>query len=103
MTWGAMMVMAAAALLLRYSFIGLEGRLTLPPLVRRALDLLPAAVLPALVIPGVLAPGGSLDLSPLTNLRIPAAAAAALVAWRTGSMVLTIVVGMAVFVALAAW
>ncbi|MFS8571297.1 MAG: AzlD domain-containing protein [Thermaerobacter sp.] len=100
--WAAMAVMAAASLLLRYSFIALEGRLSLPPLARRALSLLPAAVLPALVVPGVLAAGGALDLSPLTNPRIPAAAAAALAARRTGSMLVTLVVGMGVLLLLEA-
>lgn len=102
MSWGAIGVMAAAAFVLRLSFIWLEGRLTLPVLVRRALALLPAAVLPALVVPDVLATNGALDLSPLTNPRIPAAVVAAVVAGRTGSMVLTILVGMLVFLALAA-
>lgn len=100
MSWGAMAVMGAAVLILRVSFIWLEERLSLPPLVRRALNLLPAAVLPALVVPGVVAGDGALDLSPLANPRIPAAIAAAFVAWRTGSMIVTIVVGVAVFLVL---
>ncbi|HEX6989761.1 MAG TPA: AzlD domain-containing protein [Bacillota bacterium] len=94
MSWGAIAVMAAAAFVLRLSFIGLEGRMSLPPLVRRALALLPAALLPALVLPAVAAPHGALDLSPLSNPRIGAALLAAVIARRTGSMVATIAVGM---------
>ena len=95
MTWAGILVMALVTFLLRLSFIGLEGRLQLPPLARRALRLVPAAVLPALVVPAVLLPAGTLDVSP-GNPRIIAALAGAVVAWRTRSMFATLVAGLAV-------
>jgi branched-subunit amino acid transport protein len=91
---------------LRLSFIALFGRLSVPSWLTRALRYVPPAVLSAIIFPDVLLPGGSLDLSPL-NPRLLAALVAALVAWRTRSLALTIVVGMGILLflqwALGAW
>jgi branched-subunit amino acid transport protein len=80
---------------LRLSFIALFGRLSVPDWLTRALRFVPPAVLSAIIFPEVLLPGGELDLSPL-NPRLLAALAASLVAWRTRSLALTIVVGMGI-------
>lgn len=62
----------------------------------RWLRYVPPAILSALVAPALVAPQGSLTIGPtlLTGLI------GALVAWRTHSMALTIVIGLAVFWAL---
>ncbi len=75
-------------------FLLLE-RVELAPLVRRALGYVPTAVLSAIIFPEVLQPGGVLVLS-VGNLRLPAAAVAAVVAWRTRNVLWTIVAGMLV-------
>ena len=76
---------------LRFSFIALLGRISLPPLLVRALRFVPAAVLSALVAPAVLYQDGVLE--PL-SLKAFAGLIAALIAWRTQNILLTIVVGM---------
>jgi len=77
----------------RLSFIHLSDRLVLPRVVRRGLHYVPAAVLAALVAPAVLRPETALALPP-GNWRPVAAALAALVAWRSRNMLLTLAVGM---------
>jgi branched chain amino acid efflux pump len=79
---------------IRLSFIALLGKVTLPPLLTRALRFVPPAVLSAIILPEVLVRGGAVDLHP-ANPRLVAGVLAALVAWRTRNVVLTIAVGMA--------
>lgn len=90
--WLVILGMGVLTFLIRYSFIGL-ARLALPAAVRRALRFLPAAVLSALVLPALVYPAGELELS-LGNAHLLAGLAAALVAWRSKSTLLTLVVGM---------
>ena len=78
---------------LRLSFIFLFGRVDAPPMLQRALKYVPVAVLPALVLPSLLIRDGTLDAS-LGNERLIAGILAAVVAWRSKSVLLTIVVGM---------
>lgn len=90
-------VLAVAGLLTfltRLSFIALLGRSEPPKLLVRALRLVPPAVLSAIVFTEVIVRDGATDLS-LANHRLLAAALAALVAWRTRNVLLTIAVGMA--------
>jgi len=86
---------------MRLSFILTIGRVEAPPLVRCALRYVPPAVLTAIIFPELFMPGGSLDFS-LGNTRLIAGALAALVAWRTRNVVLTILAGMAVLLGLQA-
>lgn len=79
---------------IRLSFIAFFGRREVPAVILRALRFIPPAVLAALVAPAVLTRGGALQISPL-NPQIWAALAAGLAAWRTRSVLLTILVGMA--------
>lgn len=79
----------------RLSFIVLLERVPVPPLLVRALRFVPPAVLSAIIFTEVLVRDGRPDLSP-GNLRLVAGAAAALVAWKTRNVFLTIGVGMAV-------
>lgn len=81
---------------LRLSFIQLHARIDgFPPRIERALSFVPAAILAALVSPRLFAIDGS-PAGGIPGLRPVAGAAAAVVAWRTNSMLLTIGVGMAV-------
>ncbi len=93
-TWLILASMGLVTFLLRLSMIAAIGRVNLPPLVQRGLRFVPPAVLSAIIFPELLRPGGTLDL-PLGNLRLLAGVLAALVAWRTKNVLLTIAVGMA--------
>jgi branched-subunit amino acid transport protein len=79
----------------RLSFIALIGDREVQPQLIRILRFVPAAVLSAIIFPEVLMREGALDLS-LENPRLLAGLAAALTAWATRNVVLTIIVGMAV-------
>jgi len=91
--WGLFLLIGAGTFAIRLSFIEFYGSLRIPPLLRRALLYVPASVLAALVMPAVVYPDrhAAFDWS---NPQIPAAILAALVAWRTRSTLLTLVVGM---------
>ena len=92
--WLIIIGMGVITFALRYSFIALAGRLELPPVLQRALRFVPAAVLSALVLPALVYPGGELNLS-LGNDRLLAGLVALVVAWRTKSILPTLIVGMA--------
>jgi branched-subunit amino acid transport protein len=94
MTWLIMACMGIVTYLIRLSIIAAIGRINVPPLVQRALRFVPPAVLSAIIFPELLRPGGALDLSP-GNLRLLAGVLAAIVAWRTKNVLLTIAAGMA--------
>jgi branched-subunit amino acid transport protein len=84
--------MALATFFTRFAMIAALGR-DLMPLLRRWLRYVPPAVLAALVVPPVLAPQGRLQLGlPAVVLLVGAA-----VAWRTRSVLWTIVGGMAAY------
>ena len=79
--------------LLRLSFIETWRWFAVPPLLDRALRYVPAAVLAALVVPALVRSGGAVDLSP-DNLRLVAGILAAVAAWFTRNVLLTLGVGM---------
>jgi branched-subunit amino acid transport protein len=85
---------AAVTFALRLSFIVLLGRIEVPPFLERALRYVPAAVLTAVVIPLLFYQEGALDVS-LGNERLLAGLLAALIAWRTRNVLLTLGGGMA--------
>ncbi len=90
--WLLIAGMGAITYALRLSLIVLLGRAQVPPAVLRALRYVPPAVFSALVAPAVARPAGALELSP-ANPHLLAGLLAAAVAWRTKSMVLTILLG----------
>jgi branched-subunit amino acid transport protein len=92
--WPALVAAGLVTYLTRLSFIALLGRFELPPLAARALRFVPPAVLSAIILPELVLKGGELDLG-WHNARLLAGAVAALVAWRTRNVLLTIAVGMA--------
>jgi branched-subunit amino acid transport protein len=79
---------------LRLSLIALLGRIEVPPFLEHALKYVPAAVLTAVVIPLLIYQDGALDVS-LGNERLLAGLLAALIAWRTRNVLLTLGGGMA--------
>jgi len=78
----------------RLSFIALLGHEGFPPLLKRALRFVPPAVLSAIICMEVVVRDGAPALG-AGNVRLLAAALAALVAWRTRSVLLTVSIGMA--------
>lgn len=81
---------------LRLSFIQLHGwLLEFPAQLEDVLGYLPPAILAALATSFVLLTDGTL-VTPVLNERVIAASVAVIVAWRTESMLATIVVGMTV-------
>lgn len=92
-------VTAVGTFLLRLSFIQLFGSTEVPPRLKQALRFVPASALSALVLPALLYQDGALDLS-LTNERLLSGLAALIVARKTGSLLLTVTTGMAIFLLL---
>ena len=93
--WGIVLAIAVGTVLSRVSFIVLFGWIdSIPRWLKRLLALVPPAALAALVAPSLLVVD---DAITVTNPRLPAGLAAAVVAWRTGNLLATVVVGMVVF------
>ena len=92
--WLTMAGAGAVTFALRLSFIALLGRMEIPAFLGRALRFVPAAVLTAVVIPLLLYDNGALEVSP-GNERLLAGLVAALIAWRTRSVLFTLGGGMA--------
>jgi branched-subunit amino acid transport protein len=84
--------MALVTYMTRYTMIAAMGG-EMPPLLRRWLRYVPPAVLATLIVPAALAPKGVLEI----GFPAWAVLAGAIVAWRTRSVLWTIVGGMAVF------
>jgi branched-subunit amino acid transport protein len=78
----------------RLSFILLFGRISLPSTVQQMLRYVPPTVLSAIIFTELLVREGVVDLS-MNNARLLAGLIAALVAWRTHNILLTIAAGMA--------
>ena len=92
--WLLFIAIGLGTFLLRFLFIYLFGKISMPVWLGRALRFVPAAALAALVFPALTHPAGHLDLS-LNNFRLLAGLGGAIVAWRTRNVLLTILVGMA--------
>lgn len=88
--------MALATMATRIPVLMLLSRRQLPEPVFRALRYVPPAVLSAIIFPAVLLPGGQWQLG-LDNAGLAASLLAALVAWRSRNLLLTILIGMAAF------
>lgn len=94
LVWLVVVAASAGTFAIRLSFIALFGRLNeIPSGVERALRFVPAAVLTAIVAPRLAYLDGTLALG-LGNERLLAGLLATVVAWRTESMLWTIVAGM---------
>ena len=91
--WLAMVGMGLLTVSLRSSFLLLPERVQLPPLLRRALRFVPAAVLTAIYAPELLVQSGTVHVS-LDNARLLAGLVAIGVAWRLRRTFVTIAAGM---------
>ncbi len=92
--WLMMIIGGLLTFATRLSFILLLDRIKMPDWFRRGLRFVPVAVLSAIILPELTNPSGTLFLS-WRNPQLLAGAVAILVAWRTRSVILTIVTGMA--------
>jgi branched-subunit amino acid transport protein len=97
--WITILIIGLLTFAIRLSFILLFGVIEVPGLLRRALRFVPAAVLSAIILPDLLLRDQQLALG-LGNDRLLAGVAAIGVAWFSKNVLLTIAVGMAVFVGL---
>ncbi len=94
--WLAIVGIGLTGVVTRCSFLVLGERLRLPPLAERALKHAPAAALAAIIAPALLLADGRLDLAP-GNHRLLAAIVAALVMWKSRSMLWSMAAGLAIF------
>jgi branched-subunit amino acid transport protein len=88
--------MALVTLAVRYPLLVLLGRIPRPEPIFRALKYVPPAVLTAIIVPAVLYKDERLVISP-TNDYLVAGIISVVVAWRSKNLLLTIIIGMAVF------
>lgn len=91
--WIIVLALTIGNYLFRLSFIAIFGQRAIPPLLERLLRFVPVAVLPALVIPALVFQKGELYVS-LENPRLIAGLLAAVAAWKTENMLVTLGVGM---------
>jgi branched-subunit amino acid transport protein len=98
--WFAIVLAGAGTYAMRASFIVAAHRLAeVPPLAERVLRQIPPAALASIILPALVRPGGTIDL---LQPRLAAGVFAALVAWRTRSVPLTLVLGIGGLMALEA-
>ncbi|ESA34516.1 branched-chain amino acid transport [Leptolyngbya sp. Heron Island J] len=88
--------MTLVTFLVRYPLLAMSGRITLPPRLLQALNYVPPAVLTAIVVPTVLVEENNLWLSSDNPRLIGALAALGIGLWKK-NLLLTILVGMGVF------
>ncbi|OQY79613.1 MAG: branched-chain amino acid ABC transporter permease [Chloroflexi bacterium UTCFX4] len=93
--WLTIIACGIVTFLIRFSFIAIHGRVTMPEWFTRALMFVPIAVLSAITLPEILIQDGGINFSPF-NARLIAGIIAVIVAWRTKNILVTIVVGMLV-------
>lgn len=98
--WTTIVIGGMGTFAMRASFLVFAHRMvTVPAWAQRVLRQIPPAVLAAIVLPALLRPGGDLDV---WQPRVLAGALAAVVAWRTRNVALTLAVGMGAVMALEA-
>jgi branched-subunit amino acid transport protein len=100
--WLVMIFLGLLTFATRLSFIALLERFKLPANFQRALRFVPIAALSAIIAPELGYYNNALALSP-ANPRLLAGLVATLVAWRTRSVIWTIVAGLVVFWLLKLW
>ena len=91
--WFVILAVGALNYLSRLSFIAAFGRRSMPAWLARSLKFVPAAMLTALILPMIVA-GPAPDAIAWANPKVPAAIAAAVVAFHTRSTPKTLAVGM---------
>ena len=91
--WLIILGVAAGTYALRLSFIQAWQWIDVPEGLSRALRYVPPAVFSALIVPALVIQDGSLALTP-ENLRLVAGILAAVIAWYSRNVLLTLAVGM---------
>ena len=86
---------ALATYLTRMPALALSGRFRLPVWLMRLMNYVGPAVLAALIAPSSFAPEGTLELNPLINYGLPAAAVTVVLSLVTKKSLLAILAGMA--------
>ncbi|HVL94122.1 MAG TPA: AzlD domain-containing protein [Acidimicrobiales bacterium] len=98
--WLTIVLSGAGTYAMRASFLGAAHKMAeVPAVVARVLRQIPPAALASIIAPALVRPEGGLDL---VQPRLVAGAVAALVAWRTRNVGLTLVVGMVLLMAIEA-
>ena len=98
--WTTILLSGVGTFAMRASFIAAARHLaTVPPAVQRLLRQIPPAALAAIVVPALLRPEGAVDV---LHPRFAAGIIAAVVAWRTRNVALTLLSGMSALIALEA-
>ena len=92
--WLIIILMGVGTFSMRYSFIYLFGKMTITPALERTLRFVPHAVLSALVVPAIIYADHASEFT-WHNDKLPAGVIAAVVSYKTGNMLLTILSGMA--------
>ena len=97
--WIVMVAGGLATYILRLSFIFILGHVELGEGPRRALRFVAPAVLSAIVLPDLMLRAGEINVG-LGNYRLLAGGVAVAVAWRTKSILATLIAGFLVLVVL---
>lgn len=82
---------------MRYPALALISKITIPSPILAALKFIPPAVLTAIIVPALLAPTDNRINIAITNDYLIAGIVTAVVAWRSKNLLLTLAIGMAVF------
>ena len=99
-TWVAIVFAGLGTFAMRASFLAFAHRLAdVPPKVQRLLRQIPPAALASITVPAILRPEGHFEL---WHAQVLAGAAAAVVAWKTRNIALTLVVGIGLVMAIDA-
>jgi branched-subunit amino acid transport protein len=91
--WLVIIIIGVITFATRLSFILFFSRMKVTPFLQRALRFVPPAVLSAIILPELVLREGVLELTS-SNERLFAGILAALVAWRTRNVLLTLGAGM---------
>jgi branched-subunit amino acid transport protein len=89
--WAVVITAGVATFAMRFVFIGLFGKISVPPTLERGLRYIAPAVLAALTLPAVMSPGTTFDP---WNVFVPAAIIGGFAAWATRSIGVAILVGL---------
>jgi len=93
--WPTVLTLGLGTFIIRFSFILIMDKISLPDVLHRMLRFIPASVLTALIVPAVLLhKNGSTTWA--EPERVIAALVAVLVAWKTKNIMATIASGMMV-------
>ncbi len=100
--WWLIILAGVITYAFRLSFILALERLKMPGWFSRGLRYVPPAVLSAILVPALADWNGKINLS-WSNPQIIAGIVAALVAWRTRNVLLTLLAGLSCFLILHFW